>query len=926
MHKVRPWRFYPRLSSISAIGLLAVLAVAGCSKHTGKAGQGSTPSSSPIQAAQLIQLNVTGLPDSMEVGSTVQLEVMARLSDGSEVVLTDAVSWNISAPTVLKVNDGVIEALSVGQSAIQAEYQGVTSNAQTVAVTPEATSIVSVSLQADRTAMQVGESTECSVVASYSDGSQLDVTALAGWVLSHVDVIQHPSPSSLLAVGVGQSQVVATWQGFTSNTLVFDVDAAPIADPGVVQGDGALSVSPDDSIVISGPVGGSFAPMSVVLTLLNTTEEPLRWRSNSTTEWLDLSVESGTLAGGESQFVVASLNANASLLATGAHIAQVIVVNMDGEGHEFGIPVRMEVGNVPAAAATFFVDFEGGSDSNDGLSMASPWKHHPWDDNATGVPASTSVGAGSEVILKGGVHYRGLLEVSDSGSSGNPVILDGNTRGTFGEGRAIVDGSEILTNWTPAGDGLYWANLPSEAIDVFRCNLYAGERMLALSQGPATPHDPYHFDDLEEMRSIPPSQVSSTSITDPAVFSALPDDFWVGAHVAIWAKPNFIYFPEIESYNPSTGRITFDAVDPYLDRDTKYAILNSQELLDQPGEYVIDTAAGTVLLWPRSLEDLDEVTASVRTHGLDFLGKDHVTVRGIRFLKHGAGLDMPYQGIAVRSMASSGINNLVFEGNEVAYNRSMSRSGAITVAYGTDCRVSGNFIHHNFRNRGIIVTYGDGHVVEENVLFANGGTGIYFAVTDDSQIRSNLILNHMGTHGNGITLYTNCTECVVSKNQVLDGNIAITTKGSIDLTIAYNVFSVHSSLNGYTVADWGGSTGLTYFNNVVDSHSNKGLFIGSSSLNGASVRNSVIDGMLVNHSSIVNTHNIYTGLSWMQDEEDLSTTDMMASDSVVFVDASVHDYRLVPTSPAIDSGADVVTDLGSVSGAARDIGAFEFAP
>ncbi len=31
-----------------------------------------------------------------------------------------------------------------------------------------------------------------------------------------------------------------------------------------------------------------------------------------------------------------------------------------------------------------YIDFQGGSDDNDGKTKATPWKHHPWDPNATG--------------------------------------------------------------------------------------------------------------------------------------------------------------------------------------------------------------------------------------------------------------------------------------------------------------------------------------------------------------------------------------------------------------------------------------------------------------------------------------------------------------------------------------------------------------
>jgi hypothetical protein len=35
-------------------------------------------------------------------------------------------------------------------------------------------------------------------------------------------------------------------------------------------------------------------------------------------------------------------------------------------------------------SAVKYIDFENGNDSNDGMSTATPWQHHPWDNAATG--------------------------------------------------------------------------------------------------------------------------------------------------------------------------------------------------------------------------------------------------------------------------------------------------------------------------------------------------------------------------------------------------------------------------------------------------------------------------------------------------------------------------------------------------------------
>jgi hypothetical protein len=58
-----------------------------------------------------------------------------------------------------------------------------------------------------------------------------------------------------------------------------------------------------------------------------------------------------------------------------------------------------------------YIDFDNGNDNNDGLTVSSAWKHHPWDNAATGT-AKNSTGIHT-YIFKRGVVYRGSLSARD---------------------------------------------------------------------------------------------------------------------------------------------------------------------------------------------------------------------------------------------------------------------------------------------------------------------------------------------------------------------------------------------------------------------------------------------------------------------------------------------------------------------------------
>jgi hypothetical protein len=137
-----------------------------------------------------------------------------------------------------------------------------------------------------------------------------------------------------------------------------------------------------------------------------------------------------------------------------------------------------------AHAATYYVDYDSGSDSNDGLSALASFKHSPTDTVATGNAASITPIAGDTVCFKGGVTYRGTPKPMTAGTDGSPVVWDGECVG-FGSGKAIIDGSEILSGCTidalVNGHQSYVCPLPSglptNAVP-FALNLYQGEQKM----------------------------------------------------------------------------------------------------------------------------------------------------------------------------------------------------------------------------------------------------------------------------------------------------------------------------------------------------------------------------------------------------------------------------------------------------------------
>src|SRR5262245_50826446 len=101
-------------------------------------------------------------------------------------------------------------------------------------------------------------------------------------------------------------------------------------------------------------------------------------------------------------------------------------------------PFRFEKG-----ASVRYVDFDAGHDENDGTTRQAPWKHHPWDGQATGKAKACS--GIHTYIFKGGVDYRGELSVRESGKPGDAIRLTRDP--AWGRGPAVLCGTERITSW-----------------------------------------------------------------------------------------------------------------------------------------------------------------------------------------------------------------------------------------------------------------------------------------------------------------------------------------------------------------------------------------------------------------------------------------------------------------------------------------------
>jgi len=598
-------------------------------------------------------------------------------------------------------------------------------------------------------------------------------------------------------------------------------------------------------------------------------------------------------------------------------------------------------------AASYYIDFDGGSDDNPGTSAGAPWKHCPGDPNAAAVPAATVLQPGDMAVFRPGVRYRGSITLQSSGTADEPIVLKGDCS-DWGGGRAVLDGSEQLAGWqacasaeacggNPNWANIYHASIPAEyPVAPFTANLHENDEFLWVAQEPDQP-DPFFWDEIDSFYALGENVMTATSLVDAVVFSQADAGYWDGSSVALWINPNIVVVREILSFDPASHRITYADVGGggvYTDRETGYSIINSIHALDRSGEYCIDPEANpdgshTAYLWPRSAGSLAAgISVSVRRVGIDIADESNIIIEGFRVQKYSGDGLTDGVGIGNTSLAYRDRSRITIRSNEITHNRHGTTTGygGVYLSNCSECLVENNDIVENVRHSGIFLGGGSCSVVRGNTVRRAGSTSIRFYGVTLSQIVENSVIESNGSHANGITLYLSCNTILVARNRVIDSNSPITFQDSGNLFFVRNL--VDAAGRSSNVNEWGpahteGSFGaIAFLNNTLvrnsrDAALNIGGFRGNPSLS----FNNIIDGG-GGSEDIRRDYNIYTGLGWSQDpyygwyladhESVVTALDALFVDPDN-ADPELCDFGLAEGSPAVNTGRDITPFLPRAS-------------
>lgn len=289
-----------------------------------------------------------------------------------------------------------------------------------------------------------------------------------------------------------------------------------------------------------------------------------------------------------------------------------------------------------------YVDFDGGSDDNDGLTPATAWKRHPWDVSATG---NAKTGSGIQTyIFKRGVVYRGVLTAKESGSAGNPVRLTSDP--DWGTGEASFYGSVVATDGWQKANATIAPNIPNPDLVWYKNFLgitvptkvvgevtSAGIKRVYLARTPNyvnTPTEPmqkwWTFTAKAKTGSV-------LNLTDTKNFTwtdanALKGgDVWATEDVVVMAT---LWKQKISDYNPTTKTITVPDQN-FGGKDCKYYVENTPYMLDAPGEYYYDKSNGRLFIRLEGDKDPNTTTVEVASKAtlITISGRSNIEISGL---------------------------------------------------------------------------------------------------------------------------------------------------------------------------------------------------------------------------------------------------------------------------------------------------------
>jgi uncharacterized protein YjdB len=219
------------------LGLSAAALLTACG---GGGDQGRDPILG-LPAATLSTLAVTPASATLAAGATQQLVATATYSDGSARDVSTTSAWTSATPASATVGaaTGLAKGVAPGTAIITAAFGGKTASAN---LTVSGVALTALAVLPQNPVVQIGATRQLTVRATYSDASNVDVTATTAFVSATPAKASVANGGLVTGVAAGGSVVTASFGGMSATTTV-TVPAVTLS---------GIAVLPQNPIVATG--------------------------------------------------------------------------------------------------------------------------------------------------------------------------------------------------------------------------------------------------------------------------------------------------------------------------------------------------------------------------------------------------------------------------------------------------------------------------------------------------------------------------------------------------------------------------------------------------------------------------------------------------------------------------------------------------
>ena len=382
---------------------------------------------------------------------------------------------------------------------------------------------------------------------------------------------------------------------------------------------------------------------------------------------------------------------------------------------------------------TYFIA-SNGNDANDGRSDASPFL-------SLSKINSISLRAGDVVLFRRGDTFQGTLQLSQSGSSTNPIVID-----AYGSGnKPVLAGSVTVNSWTNIGNNVWQATCSACGSRV--TGLYRDNTSLPLGRYP-------NLDASNRGYLTVQSHSGKTQLTSQQSLATN----WTGGEAVFRPVQWILNRAAITGQNGNT--LTLDGSGNYdISDNWGYFIQNHPGTLDQTGEWYYNPGNKTIQLYDnQSNPNNQTIKATAFAQAVTIANASYITIRNIQIM----------QALATNLLITNG-SNLIVTSNDITQ---AGEDGVLIQGSGQQLLLENNLID-DINNNGVSIS------AYQNVTF-RGNT-----------VRRIGLIPGRGKSGDGnyVGFQSNTTANTLIENNVLDNIGYVALNFSTGTTIQHNQIS-----------------------------------------------------------------------------------------------------------------------------------------